>query len=92
MGLPPCGIAATPAGGSKSGWHQWQSPHFMHHHRSPQVGQSFTFMIAVLHDEHYKSTFKSLITHIFMLCQEHFFAVDLSHLNRYMSNSYRSTI
>jgi hypothetical protein len=36
------------------------------------VGQIFTFMIAVLHDEHYKSTFKSLITHIFVLCQEHF--------------------
>ena len=24
VGLPPCGITATPAGGSKSGWHQWQ--------------------------------------------------------------------
>lgn len=24
VGLPPRGITATPAGGSKSGWHRWQ--------------------------------------------------------------------
>lgn len=35
-----------------------------------------------------KGTFKRLITNIFMLCQEYFFAVNLSLLNRDASNIY----
>jgi len=49
---------------------------------SPQSGQILTFMIATSHDEHRKGTFKRLIINIFVLCQEHFFLVDLSLLNR----------
>jgi len=45
VGSPPQGLTAMPAGGSKSGWHQWQIPHFMHHHRSPHDGQILTFMM-----------------------------------------------
>jgi hypothetical protein len=35
-------------------------------------------MIPTSHDEHRKDTFKSSITNIFVLCQEHFVAVALS--------------
>jgi len=45
-------------------------------------------MIATSHDEHRKGTFKSLITHIFMLCQEHFLALDLHLLTRYAPSIY----
>lgn len=48
VGLPPLGRIVMPAGGSKSGWHRWQKPHFTHHHRSPQVGQIRTFMDTAL--------------------------------------------
>ena len=53
------------------------------------VGEISAFMIATCYDAHRrKYSFKSLITHILLLCQEHFFALDLHLLNRYVSSIY----
>ena len=46
--LPPLARKGMPAGGSRAEWHSWQTPHFTHHHRSPQAGQILNFMDAAL--------------------------------------------
>ena len=52
------------------------------------VGEISAFMIATPAMSTANDTFKSLITHILLLCQEHFFAICLSLLSRYASSIY----